>query len=280
MNITKTKIIADSGCDITSLEGINFACAPLKIITAEKQYVDDTSLDVAEMVNYLLAYNGRSSTSCPNASDWLQSFEDAESIFCITITGTLSGSYNSALAAKDLYEEEHPGRRVHVIDSLSTGPEIALIIEKLRDLILSGLEFDEVCEKINEYKRGTKLLYVLESMKNLANNGRVSPLVAKMVGLLDIRIIGTASDKGDLELLGKHRGERKTLETVVKTMKEMGLRSGRVKITHCLNEKAGSTLRDMLRKEIGDLEIEVYQSGGLCSFYAEKGGLIIGFEAC
>lgn len=278
MNIEKTKIVADSSADVTELDGIDFASTPLKIITAEKQYVDNESLNVEKMVADLRSYNGRSSTSCPNADDWITTFGDAENVFCVTITGTLSGSYNSATTAKQIYEEEHPGSRVFVIDSLSTGPEIALIIEKLRELITNGKDFDTVCKEITEYTKQTGLLFMLESMKNLANNGRVSPLVAKMVGLLDIRVIGKASDRGDLEPLNKCRGEKKALDTIVKHLKELGLRSGKVKIAHCLNESAALSLKELIRKELGKLQIDVYACRGLCSFYAEKGGLLIGFE--
>ena len=278
MNISKTKIVADSSADVTALEGVEFASTPLKIITAEKQYIDNEALDVEEMVNDLQSYNGRSSTSCPNANDWLSTFGDAENVFCVTITGTLSGSYNSAMTAKQIYEEEYPERRVFVLNSLSAGPELALMIEKLRDLILEGKEFDEICSAINDYTKKTGLLFMLESMKNLANNGRVNPIVAKMVGLLDIRVVGKASDRGDLEPLNKCRGEKKALEAIVKHMKEFGLKAGKVKIAHCLNEKAGNALRELIHKEFGKIKVELYKCRGLCSFYAEKGGMLIGFE--
>lgn len=278
MNISKTKIVADSSADVTALDGVEFASTPLKIITAEKQYIDNEALDVEEMVNDLQRYNGKSSTSCPNADDWLSTFGDAENVFCVTITGTLSGSYNSAMTAKQIYEEEHPDRRVFVLNSLSAGPELALMTEKLRDLILEGKEFDEVCSEINDYTKKTGLLFMLESMKNLANNGRVSPIVAKVVGLLDIRVVGKASDKGDLEPLNKCRGEKKALETIVRHMKELGLKAGKVKIAHCLNEKAGIALRELIHKEFGKIKVELYKCRGLCSFYAEKGGMLVGFE--
>ena len=138
----KIKIVADSASDLKFLDGIAFETAPLKIITSEKEYVDIPELDVELMVNDLLSYKGKSSTSCPNVADWLEVFGDADWIFCTTITGTLSGSFNSANSAKRIYEQEHPGCKVLVINSLSTGPEMILIIEKLRELLKT--EFVEV----------------------------------------------------------------------------------------------------------------------------------------
>ena len=272
------KIVADSSADILSLEGVEFASAPLKIITAENEYVDNEDLDVLKMVNDLQVYKGKSSTSCPNPADWLNTFGDAEEIFCVTITGTLSGSYNAAQAAKASYEEQYPNRKVFVLNSLTAGPEIYLIIEKLKSLILSGESFDDICEKITEYTKHTGLLFMLESMKNLANNGRVSPLVAKMAGLLGIRVVGKASDKGDLEPLNKCRGEAKALEAIVAHMKSIGFKGGLVRIAHCFNEAASEKLKELIKKEFETAKIIIYKCRGLCSFYAEKGGLLVGFE--
>lgn len=119
---------------------------------------------------------------------------------------------------------------------------------------------------------------MLESMRNLANNGRVSPLVAKMAGILSIRVVGKASDKGDLEQLNKCRGDKKSLETIVQHLKSLGLKKGKVRIAHCFNEKAGKALKELIQKEFSKVQVELYRCRGLCSFYAEKGGLLVGFE--
>ena len=131
----KIKITADSSANLLALDNVSFASVPLKIIAAENEFVDNETLDLDEMYRFFDKYKGRSQTSCPNASDWLESFEDAEDVFCITITSGLSGSYNTACMAKEMYEEEHPDRRVFVIDSLSAGPELTLLAQKLAELI-------------------------------------------------------------------------------------------------------------------------------------------------
>lgn len=278
MNLKKIKIVADSSGDVLKLSDVPFESTPLKIITTEKEYVDDESLNVFEMVTDLESYKGKSSTSCPNAADWLDAFGEAEQIFCVTITATLSGSYNAAMSAKEAYEEKHPDRRVFVLNSLTAGPEIALIIEKIQQLVLEGKEFDEICRSVTAYSKKTGLLFMLQSMKNLANNGRVSPLVAKMAGILGIRIVGKASDRGDLQPLNKCRGENSALETIVAHLKELGLKNGKVRIAHCFNENAGNKLKELIEAEFAKAKVELYKCRGLCSFYAEKGGLLIGFE--
>lgn len=278
MNTEKIKIVTDSSADLLSLSDVSFASAPLKIITAEKEYVDNAALDVQGMVEDLQKYKGRSSTACPNAEDWLRAFGDAEWVFCVALTGTLSGSYSAALIAKDMYEDAHPERRVFVMNSLSAGPELRLLVEKIRESALAGKAFEDVCREVTAYSKRTGLLFMLESMKNLANNGRVSPLVAKMAGILGIRVVGKASDQGDLEPLNKCRGETKALETIIRYLKEHGLSGGKVMIAHCFNEKAGKALKELIRKEFAKVKVELYACRGLCSFYAERGGLLVGYE--
>ncbi len=274
----KIKIVADSSSDVFTLSGVEFESAPLKIITDKKQYVDNDELDAHKMATELQSYKGKSSTSCPNVDDWICAFGDADEIYCVTITSGLSGSNNTARIAADTYCEEHPERRVFVLDSLSTGPEMGLMIDKLSELILEKKSFETVCEEINQYTKKTGLLFMLESMKNLANNGRVSPIAAKMAGLLGIRAIGKASDVGTLEMLDKCRGEKKALETIVERLRELGLRNGKVKIGHVSNESAANTLRELIKEKFDGTTVEVYRCRGLCSFYAEMGGLLIGFE--
>ena len=278
MDLSKVKIVADSSCDLVSLDGVDFSVAPLKIITAEKEYVDDDKLDALSMVTELKAYRGRSSTSCPNAADWLQTFGQAQYVFCVTITGGLSGSYNAALIAKEEYEAEHKGARVFVLNSLSAGPEITLIIEELRRLILSGLDFDEVEKSITQYSKNTGLLFILESMQNFANNGRVKPAVAKMAGLLGIRVVGKASDEGTLQPLDKSRGEKKAIKAVIERLEEMGLKKGRVKLAHCFNGETVKNLIHSINVYFPEASVTVHALRGLCSFYAEIGGILVGFE--
>ena len=272
------KIVADSSADILSLEGIDFCSAPLKIITAEREFVDDENLDVNGMADFLYNYKGQSKSSCPNVNDWLEAFGEAEDIFCLTITGGLSGSYNSACMAKDLYEAEHPGRRVFVLDTLSAGPEIKLAIEYIRRGVLDGVDYEEICTGVQEYIRHTGLIFMLKSLKNFANNGRVSPAVAKIAGIMGICIVGKASDEGTLEPTHKCRGEARSLETLISDMEAYGLKTGRVRIAHCQNEEGAMKLRDMVLERFGSVDVEVYTFRGLCSFYAEKGGILVGFE--
>ena len=274
----KTIIVADSSADMLQMQGVPFAAAPLKIVTDTREFVDNAALDVGEMVAWFETYKGKSQTSCPNPGDWLEAFGDAEDVFCVTITSGLSGSYNSACVAKQMYESEHVGRRVCVIDSLSAGPELTLIIEKLEEMVAQGLEFDQICSRIKEYQQKTGLTFMLKSLKNFAANGRVSPAVAKIAGVLGICIVGKASDQGTLEPTHKCRGESKSLNAIVEHLKESGLQKGKVRLAHCMNEAAANELKKRILALLPEVDVKIHVLRGLCSYYAEKGGLLVGFE--
>ena len=272
------KIVADSSANVLALEHIPFAAAPMKVITAEREFVDDGALDVAEMVSWFSSYKGRSRTSCPNPSDWLEAFADAQEVYCVTITSGLSGSYNAACIAKQMYEAEHPDRRVCVIDSLSAGPEPVLIIRQLENWLQQDMSFDEISSRVPRYLQKTGLVFMLESLKNFAANGRVSPAVAAVAGVLGIRIVGKASDAGTLEPTNKCRGEGKSLTAILNHLTENGLQKGRVQIAHCCNENAAETLRQMILARLPGVIVQIQTCRGLCSYYAEHGGLLVGYE--
>lgn len=274
----KIKIVADSSANILSLDQIDFATAPLKVITDEKEFVDDSALDVDDMVSWFDSYKGTSKTSCPNPSDWLDAFGDADEIYCITITSGLSGSYSAACIAKQLYETENEGKQVCVIDSLSAGPELVLLIEKLEQYICQGMPYEDICREIEAYKQNTGLTFMLASLKNFAANGRVSPAVAKLAGVLGIKIVGKASDQGTLEPTNKCRSEDKSLNAILAHMKGSGLSTGKVRIAHCMNETAALKLKELILSQLAQVNVQIHRCRGLCSYYAEKGGLLVGFE--
>lgn len=274
----KYKIVTDSSSDLLSISDVPFSSVPLKINTAEKEFVDDVNLNIHEMLDYLEKYKGRSGSSCPNVAEWESAFENAENVFCVTITSALSGSCNAARTAAKNYKASHSERNIYVVDTLSTGPESTLIIEKLRELILADLSFENIVKKIKEYQKRTHLIFALESMHNLANNGRVNPLVAKLSGVLGIRIVGKASDEGTLEVTNKTRGERKMLACIAENIKKNGYNGEKIRIHHCENIQAVELLKKAVLAVFPKADIEVRSTRGLDSFYAERGGILVGFE--
>ena len=276
------KIVADSGCDYRQLANLaidtEFISVPLTIQVADQIFIDDANLNIDHMMETMYATSEASKSACPSPDDYLRAFDGAKHIFVVTITGTLSGSQNSAQLAKNIYLEDHPDTKIHVIDSLSAGGEVDLLVEKLNDLIEQGLSFEEVVQAITAYQEKTKLLFVLAKVDNLVKNGRLSKLIGAVVGLLNIRMVGEASETGTLELLQKARGAKKSLQAAYEEIIKGGYAGGRIVMAHRSNEKFCQQLSELLREKYPQAEIKILPTSGLCSFYAEDGGLLMGYE--
>ena len=271
------RIVADSSANVLSLDGANYTTVPMKVV-ADKEYVDDARLNLAEMVEGLRNHKGKSGSSCPNVGEWLEAFGDDEYIFCITITKHLSGSYNAAQQAAETYMEEHPGRKVFVFDSLSAGPEMVMMVEKILECEANGDDFETTKAKVLEYNNHNHTLFCLESMMNLARNGRVSMAVAKIAGMLGIRVVGDVQG-GEITPVHKPRGAKKATEALVEMMRERGFQDGNLlRIAHCFGEEPAMALYEAAKKIWPNLRFQLESTTGLCSFYAEAGGLMIGFE--
>ena len=271
------KIVSDSSSNILGMENPHFASVPMKV-RAEKEYVDDTNLNLAGMVEDLKNHKGKSGSSCPNVGEWLEAFGEADCVFATTISKNLSGSYNAAKQAADTYMEENPGKKAFVFDSLAAGPQQAFIIDKVLELAEEGLDFESIKEKVLEYHNHTHILFCLESMMNLARNGRVSMAVAKIAGMLGIRVCGDVKG-GQITPVHKPRGAKKATETLVEMMKERGFYDGaKLRIAHCFGENQAKALANAVLAEFPNTKVQLEPTTALCSFYAEAGGLMIGFE--
>ena len=272
------KIVMDSAGDLMEMEDTEFSNVPLKILAGDREFVDDATTDVEEMVDYMSTYVGKSSTACPSAGEYLEAFGDAEEVYCVTITSGLSGSYNSAAIAAREYRERHPNRRIHVFDSLTAGPEMTLVAEKIKELVQQKLPFDKIVSLVEEYNLKTQLVFSLESLHNLAQNGRVPVAVAKLAGILSLRLVGKASDEGTLQPTGKARGDQKVPGELLKQLLSLGYMGGRVRIHHCCNLPSAQRLKQAIQDKFPKASIIIQKTNALCSFYAEKGGLLVGFE--
>ena len=271
------KLVSDSSSNVLTMDDPHFTSVPMKV-RAEKEYVDDTNLDLAGMVTDLKAYKGKSGSACPSVGEWLDAFGDADMDFGTTMSKGLSGSYNAACEAARMYMEENPGKKVHIFNTLSAGPQQAFLNEKILELAAQGLDFETIVEKATAYYNNTHILFCLESMLNLARNGRVSMAAAKIAGVLGIRACGDVK-AGMITPVHKPRGQKKATETLVQMMEERGFYDGaQLRIAHCFGEKQANDLADAVLAKYPNTRVTIEPTTALCSFYAEEGGLMIGFE--
>lgn len=280
--MTKWKIVADSGCDYRQLANLapdtEFISVPLTIQVGEQAFVDDASLDIDHMMEVMEVSKSAAGSACPSPQAYQAAFEGAENIIVVTITGGLSGSFNAARVARDMYIEEHPNVNIHLIDSLSASGEMDLLVDEINRLIGAGLDFPQVVEAITHYREHSKLLFVLAKVDNLVKNGRLSKLVGTVVGLLNIRMVGEASPEGKLELLQKARGHKKSVTAAFEEMKKAGYDGGRIVMAHRNNAKFFQQFSELVKASFPMAVIDEVATSGLCSFYAEEGGLLMGYE--
>ena len=274
----KFKLIVDSSSNMVNDPTHNVEVVPLTISFGGKDYIDDQNLNIQEFLSDMNKNQIAGKTTCPSIQAWLDALEGTEKAIIVTMTSGMSGTFSSALQAKNMYEEKHPSSQIIVVDSRSAGPELTIVLHGIEKMIQGDIRFVDLEEEIAEFRMHTHLLFILQSLHNLSLNGRVSPAVAKIAGLLKINLIGTASKDGKLEPLTKARGMKKAIRELLKYMKDDNYHGGEVIIDHCENERDAETIKEKLQAEYPDAQITIRPMHGLCSFYAEEGGLMIGFN--
>lgn len=272
------KLIIDSSSNMKSDPDHNVEVVPLTISFGGKDYIDDQNLNIREFLNDMNQNQVAGKTTCPSIQAWLNALEGTEKAIIITMTSGMSGTFSSALQAKTMYEEKHPTSQIIVVDSRSAGPELTIVLHRIEKMIQGDIRFVDLEEVIAKFRMRTHLLFILQSLHNLSLNGRVSPDAAKVAGLLKINLIGTASKEGKLEPLTKARGMKKAMRELLKYMKDDNYHGGEVIIDHCENEKDAEIIKDKILAEYPDAQVTIRPMRGLCSFYAEEGGIMVGFH--
>ncbi|MBR5995979.1 MAG: DegV family EDD domain-containing protein [Eubacteriaceae bacterium] len=271
-------IITDSSCDLIRIpggEGIAYYQAPFMIRIGDRDYIDDDSLDVDGMVDNMEAEPSASRTACPSPAAWMDHFGEADNIIIITITANMSGSYNSAMTALKMAKEEYPDKRIYAVNSKTTGPGVALCVEKAADLIRQGLPFDEITAQLEEFVDRLRTIFALCSFDNLIKNGRMHKIAGFVAGKLGLWGIGIGDPEGRIKMKGLARGALHTLSTIVADMKENLYNGGKVVISHCQNLEMAEKLRNMIKESWDTAEVDILTTRGLDSFYAERHGLIV-----
>lgn len=277
------KIIADSSCDLESIEnivnGVDLSVVPLKILVEDKEFVDDSNLNMDEMLESLANTKEKTSTACPSPIEYEEAFGETDEVFVVSITSQLSGCYNSAVLAKNMYQEKYPDKKVHVFDTLSTAGEMVLIINRIAELAVTDKTFEEIIEEVEEYRKNIHLTFLLYSIDNLVKNGRVNKLVGAALNVLGIKIVGRASIEGTLQPLNKARGKDKAYKFILKELEGKGYKGGKVEISHCKNEEGALYLKNRILELYPSAEINIRNAHGLVSYYAENLGVLVGFES-
>lgn len=249
----KWNIITDSSCDLFDLKKqdseINFSSTPFTINIGNRDFVDDSNLDVCEMVQAMIDSREVSKTACPSPEVWYEQFKKADCSIAITISSQLSGSYNSANSARNMVLEEFPDKKIAVIDSRSAGSEISLMVEKIYKCIEEGHDFDYVVKMIKKEMQYSHIIFALTSFDNLIKNGRMSKLTGFIACKLGFWGIGIGSEQGTIAIKEKVRGSKKAVNAILRDIKERGSHVHTIFISHCENDKFAEDLKNNILRE-------------------------------
>ena len=276
-------IIADSSCNLRDYTpqapDTLYAYAPLKINVGGTEFADDADLDVAELNRLVAEEKSASSSACPSAGEWAELFRSAENVIAITISANLSGSYEAASMARDLVQEEG-GHRIHLVNSRAAGGKLEMLVILLDRYLTVHPEatFAEACAYIDGIEQCSTVLFSLSSYENLTKSGRMPKMAGILANKLNIRVLGTASEEGTIKIVAPTRGQKKMVAKVVQSMEADGYKGGLVCMDHVDNEAGCQEITAAITAKWPEAEVMVMPCGGLCSYYAEAKGIIIGYD--
>lgn len=273
------KIISDSSLDLNEkLENeIEIEKVPFKLYINEDEIVDDHSLNVLEFIQRMKHSSKLPRTACPSPNDFKTHFEGEEDIYAITISSKLSGTYNSAILAKNLVLEEFK-KRIHVFDSKSASIGQTLIGLKIKELLDKNFDFDQVVDQVEDYIANMKTYFISESLENLIKNGRIPSWKGRLAMALRIRPIMAAID-GNIELLENKRGSNKAFERLAEIVKEnvVNERNKILAISHVNNLERANSLKKRIQELCDFKDIIIVPTHGLTSLYCDDQGIILAY---
>ena len=272
------RIIGDSCTDLPESlkKDEHFKLVPLTLIVDDVEVVDDSSFDQKDFLRRVKQSPNSPKSACPSPEDYMKEFEYEGDIFVVTLSSNLSGSYNSAELAKRLYLEEHPNKKIEVIDSRSASVGQTLIALKIKELLDKGDYFDTVVNTVRSFRDNLKTKFVLESLETLRKNGRLTNLQAIIASALNIKPVMGATPEGTICKLDQSRGIVKALITMAKII-EHDVVSPQEKIlgiSHCNNYERALFVKDEILKRIPFKDCFIVDTAGVSSLYANEGGII------
>lgn len=273
------KIVVDSCCELPEefKKQDKFESVPLGLEVGDYQTMDDDNFNQAEFLERIAKCPTCPKSSCPSPERYMEAYKaDVDNIYVVTLSSHLSGSYNSAVLGKNLYEEAYGKKNIHIVDSESASggeTQIALLAAELEE---QGLPFEEIVERLEEYRSAMHTIFVLDNLETLRKNGRLSRVKALVATTLSIKPV-LASDKGNIVQIGQGVGNKKALQKMVDIiMKEVtDLDKKRLIMTHCNCAERAAKVKEMLEERAKIKEIMILDTGGLSTMYANDGGIII-----
>lgn len=272
----------DSGCDLRNIEAsdnIHWGIAPLKIMVGDGSISDDGNTSLEQLQQALDGTKKKTGSACPSVEDWKILMEKGDAVIAITISGEVSGSYQSALIAKDMVLENRPDKKIFVLNTLSGSGSMSFLVRNAVRLIEDGNDFDTVCHQLQTDAKKTKTFFMIQNVDNLVTNGRINHIVGRAIKTLKLCMLATVSEKGSLEVVAKTRNFQNSMDACIEELSKKGYECKKFIISHCLNPKGAEEFKNKLLKKFPSADVEIMRTSLLCGYYVEKGGVIASVEA-
>lgn len=283
----KYKIVVDSCCDLTAdmKNWSNLEVVPLTLQIEDYIIMDDENFNQDDFIKRMKANNGMAKSACPAPDAFKAAYEgDYDCVYVLTITDKLSGTYNSALQGKMLYEDEHnDNKRIYVFNSLATSGLETLVAREIKRLGDDGVEFDTLCAQIEDYiSNNTGLYFCLESLDALKQNGRLFALAAKVLEKIKVKLICKRNAEGNISLAGKDLTSNKALikmaGMIADNVKDKDLNGKTAIVSYVCCEERANFIAEKIREKTDYTDVITLKASGLNSLYASDGGIIVSFN--
>lgn len=274
-------IVCDSCTDLTE-EDLKKGCytlVPLTLLVDGEEIIDDETFDQADFLAKVAASKESVKSACPAPESYMEAYSRADDIYVVTLSAELSGSYNSAVLGKNLYEEENGTKNIHVVNSRGAATTQVLIARKLNEYASQGMPFEEVVDKIEEYTTSLRTYFVLETLEVLRKNGRLSRLSATIAGALNIKPVMIGTRDGVIQKAAQARGMKKALAKMVEHMGSEGrdLTRRQFVISHCNCYERAVYVKELIKKHLHAEDVDIVDTKGVSSLYACDGGIIVSY---
>ena len=210
------KLITDGSCDLSHevLNKFNINVVPLGVSFGEEHYTAGVDIDNKEFYAKMKDSKELPKTFCPSPENFCKEYQcEEDKIIVIALSSKLSGTYNSASLARDLYLSEHKEKDIRVIDSMTGSIGAGLLLIKAAKMISEGKDIDEIVEAIENLKEKISFYGTLETLENAIKGGRINPLAGKIIGALNFKAIVQIKD-GVVKPIDKARGESNSIKKV------------------------------------------------------------------
>ena len=274
-------IVCDSCTDLTE-EDLKKGCytlVPLTLLVDGEEIIDDEPFDQADFLAKVAASKEAVKSACPAPESYMEAYSKADDIYVVTLSAELSGSYNSAVLGKNLYEEENGTKNIHVVNSRGAATTQVLIARKLNEYASQGMPFEEVVDKIEEYTTSLRTYFVLETLEVLRKNGRLSRLSTTIAGALNIKPVMIGTRDGVIQKAAQARGMKKALAKMVEHMGSEGrdLTRRQFVISHCNCYERAVYVKELIKKHLHAEDVDIVDTKGVSSLYACDGGIIVSY---